>query len=306
MKISRRTLISGVIAVAGSAVLPRIAWANTTLSLGAGTLDTLSDGHLMLPRSFVLGDIPVAEADAVLEPFGLAGAASLLPDCNLTLWRGDDRTVLFDAGSGPDFMPTAGHLMAAMDALGITPEDVTDVVFTHGHPDHLWGALDDFDEPLFANAQHHMGQIEWDYWTDPALPDTIAADRLTFAVGAARRLEVLAEGINLFNDGDEVLPGITARATHGHTPGHMAFEIATEEETVMVLGDCIANHHIAFVRPDWPNGSDQDTAQGAETRSALLAQLADTGTVFAGFHLPAPGLGRAVRDGNAFRFEPLT
>jgi len=306
MKITRRTLMSGTIALAGGAMLPRISWANTTLTVGSGTLDMLSDGHLMLPRSFVLGDIPEAEANAVLEPFGLAGADTLLPDCNLTLWRESDRTVLFDAGSGPDFMPTAGHLMAAMDALEITPEDVTDVVFTHGHPDHLWGVLDDFDEPLFANATHHMGQIEWDYWTDPSLPDTIAAERLTFAVGAARRLDVLAADINLFADGTEVVPGVTARATYGHTPGHMSFEISAGDETLMVLGDCIANHHIAFVRPDWPNGSDQDTAQGAETRAALLSQLADSGTVFVGFHLPTPGIGRAVRNADAFRYEPLT
>ncbi len=306
MKITRRTLLSGAIAIAGTVAIPRISWANTTLTVGSGTLDTLSDGNLVLPRSFVLADVPVAEADAVLKPFGLAGVASLMPDCNLTLWRDDGRVVLFDAGSGPDFMPTAGQLMAAMDALGLSPEDVTDVIFTHGHPDHLWGVLDDFDEPLFANARHHMGQIEWDYWTDPALPDTIASDRLTFAVGAARRLEVLADDINLFADGDEIVTGVTARATFGHTPGHMSFQIASGDETIVVLGDCVANHHIAFVRPDWPNGSDQDTAQGAATRIALLNQLADSETPFIGFHLPTPGIGHAARDGDAFRFVPFT
>ena len=305
MKITRRRLLSASAALAGGLMMPRIGWANTTLTVGSGSLDTLSDGHLVLPRSFALADVPEAEADAVLAPFGLAGTDTLMPDCNLTLWRDGDRVVLFDAGSGPDFMPTAGHLALALDALGVAPEEVTDVVFTHAHPDHLWGVLDDFDEPLFASAQHHMGQTEWAYWTDPTLPDRIAADRLTFAVGAARRLAVLADAINLFADGAEVVPSVTARATVGHTPGHMAFAVASGGEDVLVLGDCIANHHIAFARPDWPNGSDQDTVQGAATRMALLAELADAGTVFVGFHLPTPGIGHAVRDGDAYRFVPM-
>ena len=306
MKLTRRTVMSGALALAGGAMLPRMAWANATLTVGTGTLDTLSDGHLVLPKAFLLGDIPPAEGDAVLAAFGLADADSLMPDCNLALWRDGDQVVLFDAGSGPDFMPTAGQLMAAMDALGLSPEEVTDVVFTHGHPDHLWGVLDDFDEPLFANAQHHMGRIEHAYWTDPSLPDTIAPDRLAFAAGATRRLGVLGDAVALFEDGDEVVPGITARATFGHTPGHMAFVLSSGDETAMVLGDCIANHHIAFARPDWPNGADQDTAQGAATRMALLAELADAGTVFAGFHLPTPGIGRAERDGEAYRYVALT
>lgn len=306
MRITRRTLFSGAIALAGGGLLPRVSWANTTLTVGSGALDTLSDGYLVLPRSFLLAHVPVAKADAVLVGFGLAETDTLMPDCNVTLWREGDRVALFDAGSGRDFMPTAGSLVAAMDSLGVAPDGVTDVIFTHGHPDHLWGVLDDFDEPLFVNARHHMGHVEWDYWTDPTLPDTISLDRLTFAVGAARRLDILANNIALFADGDEVIPNVTARATFGHTPGHMAFEIASGDETVMVLGDCIANHHIAFVRPAWPNGSDQDMEQGSATRVALLNQLADDQTVFAGFHLPTPGIGRAERDGYAFRFVPLT
>ncbi|MGR3551346.1 MBL fold metallo-hydrolase [Pseudooceanicola sp.] len=306
MQITRRTLMSGAIALAGGMMIPRIAWTNASLDLTEGTLDTLSDGHLALPRSFVLADVPQPQADEVLAQFGIApDAETLRPDCNLTLWRDGDRVVLFDAGSGPDFMPTAGKVMAALDALGLSAEDVTDVVFTHGHPDHLWGVLDDFDEPLFAQAQHHMGRIEYEYWSDPTLTETIAPERVTFAVGAARRLAVLADTIKLFDDGDTVLPGVTARATYGHTPGHMAFEVGSGAEAVLILGDCIANHHLAFAHPDWANGSDQDPDVGAATRIRMLADLAERQTVFAGFHLPHPGIGRAVRAGEGYDYVPL-
>lgn len=305
MQITRRTLLSGAVALSGGYVMPQIAWANANLSLGSTQLDTLSDGHLVLPRGFLLPDTPKADADAILAEFAITGD-TLEPDCNLTLWRSGDHVILFDAGSGPDFMPTAGKMMSALDALGLTIDDVTAVVFTHAHPDHLWGVLDDFDEPLFPNATYHMGQIEFDFWTDPAVTEKIDANRLTFAVGAARRLAVLADQINLFADADEILPGVIARATFGHTPGHMSFELRDGEETLLIIGDAIGNHHVAFARPQWASGADQNTAMGIATRTALLGQLADSTMPFVGFHMPHPGIGTAVRDGDAFRYVPMT
>jgi len=206
-------------------------------------------------------------------------------------------------GSGPDFQPSAGKLAEALSALDLTFEDVTHVLFTHGHPDHLWGLLDDFDEPLFANAQHMIGQVEHDYWTDPETATTIGEARASFAAGASRRLAVIADSIRLLADGEEVLPGVTARLTPGHTPGHLAFEIAGPAPA-MVLGDCIGNHHIAFERPDWASLSDQDPELAATTRSTLLDRLASDGHSIIGFHLPEGGIGRVERTETAYRFVP--
>jgi glyoxylase-like metal-dependent hydrolase (beta-lactamase superfamily II) len=100
---------------------------------------------------------------------------------------------------------------------------VTDVIFTHGHPDHLWGLIDDFDEIVFPNASFHMGRAEWDFWRDPGTVDAMPEERKTFAVGAQNRLAVLADMINLFEPGAEVVPGVEAVDTSGHTPGHMSF-----------------------------------------------------------------------------------
>jgi glyoxylase-like metal-dependent hydrolase (beta-lactamase superfamily II) len=103
--------------------------------------------------------------------------------------------------------------------LGITPEDITHVLFTHAHPDHLWGLLDEFDEPVFPEGRACDGQAEFDYWTDPATVASIGEARTTFAVGAERRLSAIAGSLRLVEGGAEVLPGITARLTPGHTPG---------------------------------------------------------------------------------------
>ena len=294
MDISRRTLL-----VSGAASLIASRAVSQT-SIGDMTLTSVSDGNLMLPADMIIGGMDAGRRAPLQDAFGLS--ATLTPPCNVTLLRTVDRNVLFDVGSGPEFMSSAGYLIDALDAEGLAPEDITDVVFTHAHPDHLWGLLDDFDDLLFYNANYMMGQAEWDYWTNPGTVDTIGADRTTFAVGAARRLARIEDAVTFFRDGEEILPGVAARATFGHTPGHMAFEIRQGSQAMMILGDCIGNHHMAFRHPDVHSGSDQNAELGAQTRMALLDQLASEQMPVLGFHLPGDGIGRVERDEGAYRF----
>lgn len=303
MSITRRRFIASAAAIAGaSALAPARVWANASLQLGAVQIDTLSDGHLSLPANFVFGDLPADQADAIRRKYGLTGDR-VEPPCNVTLMRDGTNTVLFDTGSGANFQPTAGELVDALDAIGVAPEDVTHVVFTHGHPDHLWGILDDFDEPVFYEAQHMMGRVDFDYWRDPNTVDQVGEARASFAVGAKRRLDQMAEQFTFFEDGQEVLPGIASVLTPGHTPGHMSFEIRSGSESVMVLGDCIANQHVSFERPDWFYGSDQDEPTAAETRVKLLDRLAAEQMRVIGYHMPFPGIGRAeALGGGSYRF----
>ncbi|OOY07264.1 MBL fold metallo-hydrolase [Thioclava sp. F36-7] len=298
MTFTRRTILRGGLAMGAMTALPRFSFAAQTLEMGSARLDTLSDGNLVLPLSFV-SDNP--DAKPILEKYGITGD-SVEPPCNVTLYRDGTNTVLFDVGSGNDFMPSAGKLMEAMDALEVAPDDVTHVVFTHGHPDHLWGVLDDFDEPFFANAQHMMGKDEFEYWLNPETLDTIDDGRKTFAAGALRRLEILEDQIDTFGDGEEILPGIMAQMTPGHTPGHMSFHVKNGNTQAFIIGDAIVNHYLAFAAPGMEAGSDQNPELGAKTRVALLDQLATDNLPIIGYHLPEGGLGRVERDGDAYRY----
>ena len=297
--LTRRRLLATA-AAATTALAPRRLWAASTLTLGGTRIDTLSDGSLVLPGDFILGGMPQEEMQAIVAKYGLS-TDQLTPPCNVTLLRDGTNTVLFDVGAGPDFQPSVGKLPEALSAIGLTVEDITHVLFTHAHPDHLWGLLDEFDEPLFPNAEYMIGQTEFDYWTNPDTVASIGEARATFAVGAARRLAVIAETVRLLADGEEPLPGIVARLTPGHTPGHLAYEIAGPTPA-MVLGDCIGNHHVAFERPDWESGSDQDPPSAAATRTALLDRLANEGHAAIGFHLPGGGIGRVDRAESGYRF----
>lgn len=265
------------------------------------SLMTVSDGFLTLPPDMIYGQMPQDELKTILAAHG-KDLESYTPDCNVALYRDGQNTVLFDVGSGPDFVPTAGQLTESLDALGIAPEDVTHVAFTHAHPDHIWGLLDDFDDPVFSEATYLMGRSEWDYWWNPNTVDTIGESRAAFAVGARRRMEVIEDMVQLFDNGQEILPGIAARACYGHTPGHMAFEVRQGNEAAMIVGDAIANNHVAFERPDWLSGTDQNPNMGAQSRKSLLDQIATDQIRMVGFHLPDGGVGRVERAGDFYKF----
>jgi glyoxylase-like metal-dependent hydrolase (beta-lactamase superfamily II) len=306
MHITRRDLLAGTAGFAASAALgmsPNRAHAQ--LSLGDLQLDVVSDGELTLPGSFIFEPMPKDELGPILQRLGQS-ADVLTPPCNVTLMRQGDRTVLFDVGSGPDFAPNSGTLLSSLEALGVAPEDVTDVVFTHAHPDHLWGLLDDFDDPLFTEATYMIGQKEWDYWMNPNTVNEIGDARASFAVGAVRRLEMIQDNISFFKDGDEIMPGVAARATFGHTPGHMAIEVRNGTEAVMILGDCIGNGHVAFARPQWNSGSDQNPEMAASTRVALMDQLTHEKTRVIGYHLTGNGMGYVDKAADGYVFVPET
>ncbi len=305
MHTTRRGLLKGAGAIMAGAGLAGLtvppAFAANTITLGELQIDTLSDGHLVLPGDFILAGMPQDALMPILARHGVS-RDRLTPDCNVTLLRDGTRTVLFDVGSGPDFAPTAGRLLEALETVDVAPEDVTHVVFTHAHPDHLWGVLDDFDDPLFSEASYLIGKTEWDYWIDPNTVDSIGDARASFAVGAQRRLAAIEDRVEFFTDGQEVLPGVAARASFGHTPGHMAFEVRSGSNAVMIVGDAIGNHHVAFERPEWASGSDQQTDIASKTRVQLLDQLAADQIPMIGFHLPGGGLGRAERKGDSYQF----
>lgn len=276
----------------------------SSVPLGGGELISLSDGNLQLPLSLIVPDtIEEPERSSFLQSHNL-GPDSLSPDCNITLWRTGDRAVLFDVGAGPLFPVGGGQLIDSLDQAGIDPSEITDVVFTHAHPDHLWGVIDDFDEITFPEAQFHMPGKELDYWLSPDTLSKTPEARKSFVVGAQNRLPLIEERLSTFNWGDEVLPGIEAIDTHGHTPGHTSFMLHAGGESMFVVGDALANMALSFERPRWPSGSDQDPQAGIATRLTMLDRLAQDKSALIGYHLPYPGIGYVEKNGDAFRFIP--
>lgn len=306
-RLNRRSIVAGL---GATTLLPLAGGAQAVTApvahkVGNIEVKVVSDGTLNVPLSFTLPDTPLPEAEALFKAHGMPEGGTP-PQTNVSLVRTGNETVLIDAGSGANFQPTAGKLQENLEAAGIASGTITKIVFTHAHADHLWGALDDFEDgERFPNASYVISAPEWDFWTDPNTADSVPDWLKGMARGTARILKKIEPRVERRNAGDTVASGLAYVATPGHTPGHMGVLVENGGQRLMIGGDVLANNAISFARPEWRIGSDFDRDRAVTTRKALLDQLASDKTPLVGFHLAWPGLGMVERSDTAYRLVSL-
>ncbi|WP_119307186.1 MBL fold metallo-hydrolase [Cohaesibacter haloalkalitolerans] len=204
-----------------------------------------------------------------------------------TLVRSGSNIILFDTGLN------AAGITAALAEAGLQPKDVTHVVLTHMHGDHIGGLMMD-GMPTFANAAYLTGQVEFDHWSK-ANND-----------GFEKNVRPLAEKMTFLKDSDTVAPGITAMATFGHTPGHMSFMLDSMDKQLLLMAD-LANHYVwSLAYPDWEVKFDMDKAMAVQTRRKVLDMVATDRIPLIGYHMPFPAAGFVEKRDQGFRFVPVT
>lgn len=209
--------------------------------------------------------------------------------------------VLFDTGMGEGGRAQGmGRLIEGLAAGGYTPEDVTVVVLTHLHGDHI-GGLMEAGAPAFPNARYVTGQVEYDFWSDTAREGTPAEGGHRSVL---EKVTPLAEKMTFIGDGAEVVPGITSMAAFGHTPGHMIFNVESDGRRLILAADT-ANHYVlSLQRPDWEVRFDMDKAAAAATRKRVFDMIATDRVAFLGYHMPFPSVGYAEKLETGYRFVP--
>jgi glyoxylase-like metal-dependent hydrolase (beta-lactamase superfamily II) len=297
--LTRRALIAATAASLAARALPAAA-APTSFKHGAFEITVVSDGHLVLPTSFLAPGAPPAERTPLLQAAGQTGEQYDSPT-NITLIRAGSDLILVDMGSGDRFMPTAGKLWDNLKAAGIDKDKITKVIFTHGHPDHLWGTVDELDELMLPNAAFYVGATEWDFWHSANASRGVPAEREGFVTGARRNYAAIKDRVNMFKPGDDIVTGLRVIATPGHTQGHVSLELAGGAGLI-VGGDALTHPLISFAHPEWKPTADHVPDQAVQTRAKLLDRLVNDKSKLIGFHLPYPGTGIVERKGSAYRF----
>src|SRR5581483_3861237 len=135
---------------------------------------------------------------------------------------------------------TAGKLWDNLKAAGIDKDKITKVVFTHGHPDHLWGTVDELDEVMLPKAAYYVAFAEWDFWQSENATRGLPAERAGFVTGARRNYGQIKDRVKMLKPGDDVVTGLRIVATPGHTQGHVSLEVAGGEGLV-VVGDALTH-----------------------------------------------------------------
>jgi len=272
--------------------------------LGEATVTVILDG--IRPGE---GPFPTFGEDQTQEAVGTLMAENGLPKDRFvnffhpTLIEIGDQLLLVDTGMGEAGRANGmGLLRQRMAAAGHAPEDVDVVVLTHLHGDHINGLMEG-DAPAFPNARYVVGAEEMAFWTSAEAKSGSRADN---AKAVEAKVVPFKDKTTLLADGDEVVPGVTARAAFGHTPGMLAFEVVSGDKRLFLMADTFSQFVVSFQRPQWQVRFDQDKVAAAETRSRFAAMLADEGVPIVGYHLPFPAMGYVQRDGDAFRFVPET
>ncbi len=271
--ISRRALLASTAATL-SLGLPAAAATPHRFGHGEFEIIVVSDGHLVLPTSFLAPEAPPAERAALLKAAGQDGEQYQSPT-NITLIRKGSELILVDAGSGDRFMPTAGKLFDNLKAAGIDKASISKVVLTHGHPDHLWGALDELDDLVLPDAAYYVGATEWEFWHGDNATRGLPAERAGFVTGARRRFDAIKDRVKMVKPGDDIVTGLRVIDTAGHTQGHVSLEIAGGAGLI-IGGDVLTHPLISFAHPEWRTTADHVPDQAVTARKALLDRLATT------------------------------
>lgn len=280
-------------------------------ALRVGEIDVLviSDGVLSLPGAMLGHNADPAVRTAWLE--GNFQQPEMLEwALNVVVVRSGGRTILIDAGLGADpelNLPRAGRVVERLEAAGIDLASVTDVILTHMHMDHIGGLLvDGVKDRLRPDLRIHVAAAEVKFWASPDFSHTSMPPGFPDALrSAAKRFlsEYRAE-LRTFEEEYEVAPGVVARRTGGHTPGHSVVRLASGDDRLTFAGDAV--FEVGFEHPDWFNGFEHDPEEAARVRIQLLRELAATGEPLIATHLPFPSICHVAIAGDTFRYVPAT
>jgi glyoxylase-like metal-dependent hydrolase (beta-lactamase superfamily II) len=264
----------------------------------------LSDGTVALPVDKLLTNTSPARVHAALSRAYLK--APVETSVNGYLVNTGSKLVLIDAGAAGLFGPTLGNLVNNLKASGYTPEQVDEIYITHLHPDHVGGIMAD-GKAVFPNAIVRADKRDGDLWLSKESLDKAPEASKGFFQGAQASVKpyVDAGKYKPFDGAGELVPGIKAVSTYGHTPGHTVYAIESKGQKMVVWGDLMHVAAVQFPEPTVTIQFDTDPKRAAPQRQKAYADAAKNGYFVAVAHVSFPGIGQVRADVKGYRWVPV-
>jgi glyoxylase-like metal-dependent hydrolase (beta-lactamase superfamily II) len=269
--------------------------------IGDIVVTTISDGYLDGTLE-VMRNVDLEKAGQILrDAFRPARRTSV----NTFLIHSKGRLAIVDTGSGDYLQPTAGFVQRNLVAAGIDPKSIDTVLLTHMHPDHSAGLTDMSNgQLLFPNAELVMHENELPHWFDDgAMAKADERSKKLFFLAGREQVAPYKNRTRLFKQG-EVFPGVTAVPSHGHTPGHTAYLVASGNDQLMIWGDTVHVPEVQTAFPAAGMGFDTDLDAAAASRKRMFDWVSADGVLVAGMHLHFPAFSRLARRGEGYQLYP--
>lgn len=277
------------------------------VDLGGLVATAVSDGSLQRPvaEGFVR-NATVSAVQAALRDAGLPTDQITFPYIPLLIETGG-RRILFDAGNGEFSAPTTGKLLESLAKAGVAPDSIDALVFSHLHGDHINGLRDKAGTLMFPKAQIFVPAPEWNWWMDDQrMNDAPQAQQNSFR-SVRRVFGPIAQQVQRFEPGVEVLPGVQSLPAYGHTAGHTVFVFQGSGGRKLMFWADTSNVDALFVRnPDWIVQFDLDGEAARQTRRRLADMVIRENMLLAGYHLSGSGIGQLSVRGAGYDFKPLS
>ncbi|MFM9880943.1 MAG: MBL fold metallo-hydrolase [Burkholderiaceae bacterium] len=272
--------------------------------VGDFEVTALSDGTVDLPVDKLLTNTTPARVKKALAKQYLA--SPLEASVNAYLINTGSKLVLVDTGAAALFGPTLGKFMASLKAAGYQPEQIDEVYITHMHPDHVGGLMAE-GKLAFPNAVVRADQKDADFWLSQANLDKAPADSKGFFQGAMASLNpyVKAGKFKGFAGNTELVPGVRAQASYGHTEGHSIYVVESKGQKLVLWGDLMHVGAVQFEDPSVTIAFDTHSKAAAAARKKAYAEAAKQGYLVGAAHLPFPGIGRLRAQGSGYVFLPV-
>ncbi len=221
------------------------------------------------------------------------------------------KLVLIDTGTGEANFErskgTAGQLLRNLAAAGIDAGTIDTVIISHYHGDHVNGLLKADKTLAFPNAEILVPAAEHKFWMDDGEMSRAPKGRIEGLFKNNRQVfsgDVLKR-LRTYEWGKEVVPGITAVDTSGHSAGHTSHVVASGASKVYVQADVTHVPWLFARNPGWHAFYDQDPMKAEATRRKVYDMLVAEKMPVQGFHYPFPALAYVEKSGSGYREIPV-
>jgi glyoxylase-like metal-dependent hydrolase (beta-lactamase superfamily II) len=260
----------------------------------------VADGSNDYEAKLLFANAPEEELQQTLDKHGLGSGELDIPYTCLAV-KVNGQWVLVDTGAGARNEAQAGQVVHSLIAAGIDPADIKVVILTHGHTDHIGGLTDKEGGLRFGGARYVMGKREWDFWRVKENLKKMGWESVIPLM--ERKLGSIEGRVELVEEEREILPGLRVMPAAGHTPGHMVVVFSSEGEELWSTGDALI-HPIHLEHLEWYTVFDLAPEEAIETKRRILDEV-DRGVTVHAFHFPFPGIGRVVREGERWKWQPV-